>query len=162
MKIVIYSKPDCTFCIKAEELLIANGFDFKKIDISTDPQLAIDLVTKIAPGATTVPQIVVNQDAIGGYAELMVFIEWWKQDVEKLRALIKDGQTVTVKFNKADQSERIMTCTTNFQIIPQAFHPKPSDTVVISKPTDPYLFKVFDIVKNEWRSFKAQRLLGVW
>jgi len=63
---------------------------------------------------------------------------------------------VSVRFTKADGSERLMRCTKDFGLIPLDQHPDQSvDSVVY---TD--LEKVFDLDVQGWRSFKPSRVLG--
>jgi hypothetical protein len=63
---------------------------------------------------------------------------------------------VSVRFTKADGSERLMRCTKDFDLIPLDQHPVGTgDTPV---PVD--LEKVFDLDIQEWRSFKPSRVLG--
>jgi len=60
----------------------------------------------------------------------------------------------TVKFTKADDSEREMKCTTNIRYIPEEKMPKSDST-----NSDRKLFVVFDTEKGEWRSFKFERVI---
>ena len=62
---------------------------------------------------------------------------------------------MVVVFTKKDGSERVMRCTQNMALIPTENHPipkLPSDTQV--DEGDPQLFKVFDMDKKGWRSFR--------
>ncbi len=62
----------------------------------------------------------------------------------------------TVKFKKADDSEREMKCTTNIRYIPEEKMPKKSD----EGNNDRKLFIVFDTDINEWRSFRYERIIS--
>ena len=93
-------------------------------------------------------------------------------DVNK--AIIRDWiksllqkSTITVTFVKADGTVRDMNCTLNYDFIPTDKAPKatPSGSVdglvtESKSPTDPNLhsLRVFDLEKNEWRSFRFDRL----
>jgi hypothetical protein len=83
---------------------------------------------------------------------------------------------ITVDFVKADGTERSMRCTLDSNRIPHAAAPKPisvpadiqaSSTANIDglaesrkprKQPDPHSVRVFDTEKNEWRSFRFDRL----
>lgn len=73
MDIIIYSKPNCPWCVKAKELMNKLGmkYDEKKLDEDyTRDDLRL-LVPENLP--LTVPQIFVNGNRIGGYED---FAEW--------------------------------------------------------------------------------------
>jgi hypothetical protein len=65
-------------------------------------------------------------------------------------------ESVRVRFTKADGSKRIMNCTTDINAIPDEFLNVASD-----KPlrVDPKLYKVFDLDKQAWRSFREERII---
>jgi glutaredoxin 3 len=64
----MYTTPWCGYCVRAKTLLDARGIDYDEIDLDDDPafrQTLHDLT-----GGWTVPQIVIDGRAIGGYVEL--------------------------------------------------------------------------------------------
>lgn len=65
-------------------------------------------------------------------------------------------ESVRVRFTKADGSKRTMNCTTDINAIPDEFLNVASD-----KPlrVDPKLYKVFDLDKQAWRSFREERII---
>jgi glutaredoxin 3 len=73
-KIVIYSKDNCVYCDKAVKL--AQQFQFgdcglkdvivKKLDV----HFTMEKLMELFPTARTFPQIVVDDENIGGYTEL--------------------------------------------------------------------------------------------
>jgi hypothetical protein len=78
-------------------------------------------------------------------------------------------QEITVKFTKADGTERDMKCTLNWDLIPAAelkLTPGPVDGIVkestkprhTPKEPDPAVIKVFDLEAQAWRSFRMDRL----
>ena len=72
MKVKMYSTPNCTFCENALTLLYArNIFDIETIVLSKDTPGDILEFKKECPNATTVPQIFINGEYIGGYEELL-------------------------------------------------------------------------------------------
>ena len=64
--IKLYGKPDCTFCIKAEEWLKRNNFQFEKIDVTEDAEALAFIKGR---GHKKVPQIYYNSRILveGGY-----------------------------------------------------------------------------------------------
>ncbi len=68
-EIIIYSKDYCPYCVKAKTLLKRKGIAFREIDVTRDPALQQEMVTK-SGGRKTVPQILINGQAIGGCDDL--------------------------------------------------------------------------------------------
>jgi hypothetical protein len=78
-----------------------------------------------------------------------------------VRSLLQKGP-VMVTFVKADGTEREMKCTLSGDFRPAT--PAPTTTVTDSKPRrhpDEHSLRVFDLDKNEWRSFRFERLRKV-
>lgn len=79
MNIIIYSKPNCPWCVKAKELMnkINLKYDEKVLDVDYTRDELRELVNGSAPVSMTppltVPQIFVNDNRIGGYED---FAEW--------------------------------------------------------------------------------------
>jgi glutaredoxin len=71
--VVVWSKPLCTFCDKAKAKLDAMHVNYEVKMIGTDVELE-DLLEAV-PGARSVPQIQINGENIGGYTELLKYIE---------------------------------------------------------------------------------------
>ena len=65
--IEIWSKPNCPFCDKAENLCIQKELEFKKYMLDVDYSRE-DLFKKF-PSARTFPQITIDGNLIGGYTE---------------------------------------------------------------------------------------------
>ena len=68
-KITLYSTRTCGFCRAAKSLLDDKGVSYKEIDISSDPELRGQMMTK-ANGSRTVPQIFINDAHLGGFYDL--------------------------------------------------------------------------------------------
>ena len=68
-KITLYSTRTCGFCRAAKSLLDNKGISYKEIDISSDPELRGQMMTK-ANGSRTVPQIFINDAHFGGFSDL--------------------------------------------------------------------------------------------
>jgi glutaredoxin len=65
--IEIWSKPQCPFCDKAENLCKQKNFEYKKYMLDTD--FTREQMFEKFPSARTFPQITVNGELIGGYTE---------------------------------------------------------------------------------------------
>jgi len=82
-----------------------------------------------------------------------------------VRSLLQKGP-VTVTFVKADGTEREMQCTLSGDFIPTTALPvAPVDGIVKEskerKKPDEHSLRVFDLGKQEWRSFRFERLRKV-
>lgn len=70
--IIIYSMDNCPYCDAAKALLKNLQLNFQEINISNDDQKRSDLVNKT--GHRTLPQIFIDDEFIGGYNELKIFL----------------------------------------------------------------------------------------
>jgi len=152
---VIYGKENCPFCEQAKSLLATKGlkYDYLTLNVDYDRE---DLFV-MAPDARTVPQIWLIEDTnqvkekwthIGGFQELKASFE--KSEIEQA---LDEGATVSVVFTKADGTERTMLCTKNSEVISEQYTAPEKKTERTRKDTDG-LVVVFDLEKNEWRSFR--------
>ncbi len=68
MKAVVWSKDACPFCDQAKNLLKLKGIEYEERNISRDwtREQLLDAV----PDASTVPQIFLDEELIGGFTEL--------------------------------------------------------------------------------------------
>jgi glutaredoxin 3 len=64
----MYTTEWCGYCVRAKALLDARGLESEQIDLGADPAFRARL--NELTGGWTVPQIVVDDRVIGGYAEL--------------------------------------------------------------------------------------------
>ena len=86
---------------------------------------------------------------------------------EWVRGLLQNSE-VTVTFVKADGTDRDMLCTLDHSRIPVSIV-KPVQSVdgIVreskkpKKEPDPHSIRVFDLEKQEWRSFRFERLRKV-
>ena len=68
--VLMYIKPTCPFCKKAGALLEEKGFEnIEIININANPERKPEMVKK-ANGATTVPQVFIGGQHIGGCDDL--------------------------------------------------------------------------------------------
>jgi glutaredoxin 3 len=82
MTVLIYTKTTCPFCVRAKALLAKKGAAFQEIEITDKPALRSEMIEK-AKGRTTVPQIFINGQHIGGCDDLHAL-----EDQSKLDALL--------------------------------------------------------------------------
>lgn len=68
-KVEIYSSPICPYCIRAKKLLKSKGVAFEDIDIFMHPRRKKEMMER-AEGRSTVPQIFIDDEGIGGCDEL--------------------------------------------------------------------------------------------
>jgi glutaredoxin 3 len=67
--ITIYTKAWCPYCAAAKELLENKGTPFEEIDIGAQPDRRSEMMTR-AGGRSTVPQIFVGEQHVGGCDDL--------------------------------------------------------------------------------------------
>lgn len=68
-EILMYTKEDCPYCLKAKALLKEKGQGFVEIDVTRDPQRLQEMLAQ-SRGRKTVPEIFIDGELIGGYDEL--------------------------------------------------------------------------------------------
>jgi len=71
--ITIYGKPMCPFCDKAKALCEQRGYNYEYKTLGTD--YTKEELLETFPGAKTVPQIVINGNKIGGWEQMVKYIE---------------------------------------------------------------------------------------
>lgn len=73
MKVEIYSKPQCPFCVQAKALAEREGHEltYKMLDEDFNRETLMETF----PGARTFPQIIVNGEKIGGFTEYKALVE---------------------------------------------------------------------------------------
>jgi len=68
-KIEVYSSGHCPYCVMAKKLLDSKGVDYTEIRVDLDPSKREVMMKRSRQ--RTVPQIFINNDAIGGYTDLL-------------------------------------------------------------------------------------------
>jgi glutaredoxin 3 len=68
-KVTLYSTEPCSFCIRAKELLELRSISFEEINLAKDPAGRMELVEKT--GMLSFPQIVIDDEVLGGFQELV-------------------------------------------------------------------------------------------
>lgn len=69
-KIIVYSTDPCSFCLRAKELLDKRGIAYEEINLAKDPAGREQLLSKT--GMLSFPQIIVGDDVLGGFRELII------------------------------------------------------------------------------------------
>ena len=68
LEVVVYTTRWCPYCIRAKGLLNSKGISFNEISVDGDRALREDMARKA--GRTSVPQIWIGEQHIGGCDEL--------------------------------------------------------------------------------------------
>ena len=73
MKVTIYSKPQCPFCVQAKALAEREGHEltYKMLDEDFDRETLMETF----PGARTFPQIIVDGEKIGGFTDFKALVD---------------------------------------------------------------------------------------
>jgi glutaredoxin 3 len=69
-EVELYTTMFCPYCTRARALLDRKGVDYTEIDIIEEPARRTEMVRR-AGGRTSVPQIFINGEHIGGSDELV-------------------------------------------------------------------------------------------
>ena len=75
MSIVIYSKPNCPYCVKAKSLLKNLDLEFEEKMFGQDFHSAEDLCEAVGKKVRTMPQVMIDDELIGGYNQLVEHFE---------------------------------------------------------------------------------------
>ena len=92
-----------------------------------------------------------------------IYTEGDDQVKEDFRNLIKSSLhqgRVTVVFEKADGSHRTMICTLDAELLPKQEVSDDAEPKKDRKP-NPEVQVAYDLEKNEWRSFRYDRIISV-
>jgi glutaredoxin 3 len=81
--ITVYSTDPCSFCKRVKGLLDARGVEYAEVNLSKDPAGRVELARKT--GMMSFPQVLVDDELLGGFAELQAAAESGRLD-ELLRA----------------------------------------------------------------------------
>ena len=69
-QITIYTRQLCGFCTAATRLLKEKGYTFEELAADSNPALRSELLE--LTGQSTLPQIFVGEESVGGYRELAI------------------------------------------------------------------------------------------
>lgn len=68
-EVIIYTRPGCGYCIMAKQLLSSKGNEYTEYNIWAKDEYQQDML-KRSGGASTVPQIFINGNHVGGSDDL--------------------------------------------------------------------------------------------
>lgn len=74
-KLKVYGTENCSYCVKAKDFLELNDLKYTYIGLEslTDEDLHI-VLNQLAPGAKTVPIILIDGKWIGGFTEMKEYL----------------------------------------------------------------------------------------
>lgn len=78
-KVEIYTQWGCPFCVRAKALLDGKGVAYEEYDITLGGPKKAEMRERV-PGAMTVPQILIGDQAVGGCDELQALDRAGKLD----------------------------------------------------------------------------------
>ena len=77
MNYTLYSKPGCSFCVKAKDLLSSKNLPYQEIVLDMGQEIpaektkiAVDFFKSSFPTVRTLPLILVDGHPLGGFTEL--------------------------------------------------------------------------------------------
>lgn len=65
----MYSKWGCPYCVAAKALLDKKGVSYTEHDVTMDSAKRAEMTQRV-PGAHTVPQVIVDGEALGGFDDI--------------------------------------------------------------------------------------------
>ena len=71
--IEIYSKPNCTYCVKAKNLVKTLGFEYTEKMFGKDFKTPDELFEAVGKQVRTMPQIKIDGKLVGGYNQLVEY-----------------------------------------------------------------------------------------
>jgi glutaredoxin 3 len=71
--VTVYTTDPCSFCARVKGLLKARGVEFAEVNLSKDPAGRVELVQRT--GMMSFPQVVVDGELLGGFAEVQAAAE---------------------------------------------------------------------------------------
>jgi len=67
--VTVYTTDRCSRCVNAKALLTRRGIGYREVNLAKDPDGRAELAR--VTGMVTFPQIMIGEDTIGGFAELL-------------------------------------------------------------------------------------------
>jgi len=68
-KVEIYATAICPYCVMAKKLLERKSISYQEIRVDLDPKKREEMIKRCRQ--RTVPQIIINNEPIGGYTDLV-------------------------------------------------------------------------------------------
>jgi glutaredoxin 3 len=78
-RVEIYTKWGCPYCVRAKGLLDAKGVTYEEYDITMGGPKRAEMLERV-PDGYTVPQILIDDKAVGGCDEIMALDRAGKLD----------------------------------------------------------------------------------
>jgi glutaredoxin 3 len=78
-KVEVYTKDYCPYCRRAKAFLQQQDIEFIEYKIDEQPELRPEMIQR-SNGGTTVPQILIDTQPIGGCDDMMALVENNKLD----------------------------------------------------------------------------------
>jgi glutaredoxin 3 len=73
MKVIVYTKDNCPYCVKAKQLLSIKNVDYNEVVIGQD--IIREDFMSLFPDVRTVPLIIIDNVKVGGYEQLREYID---------------------------------------------------------------------------------------
>ena len=73
MNIQIYTKPNCTYCVQAKDLMSKCGLQYEEFTIGIRITVE-ELIEHLKRNVKTVPQIVIDKEVVGGFNHLKEYL----------------------------------------------------------------------------------------
>lgn len=70
--IKIYTKDNCSYCVKAKQLLNSRSLPYEEVAITPENR---NMILETYPAARTAPIIIIDDQYIGGYDQLQFIVE---------------------------------------------------------------------------------------
>ncbi|HMD57210.1 MAG TPA: glutaredoxin domain-containing protein [Solirubrobacteraceae bacterium] len=67
-EIVVYTTEPCSFCARVKGILSSRGLQFSEVNLARDPAGRLELAKRT--GMMTFPQVIVDGELLGGFAEV--------------------------------------------------------------------------------------------
>jgi glutaredoxin 3 len=77
-EITVYTTDPCSFCARVKGLLKSRGLEFSEVNLTKNPEGRMELVQRT--GMMSFPQVVVDGELLGGYAETLTAAESGRLD----------------------------------------------------------------------------------
>lgn len=68
----IYGKEQCSYCVAAKQALDARDLPYDYHDVMVDLDRRTEMINRVPVPVRTVPQILLGDEYIGGYTELVM------------------------------------------------------------------------------------------
>jgi glutaredoxin 3 len=72
-QVTVYSTDPCSFCTRVKALLASRDVQFSEVNLSKDPTGRMELVHRT--GMMSFPQVLIDDQLLGGFAELQAAAE---------------------------------------------------------------------------------------